>query len=132
MQLLPNLGDHAGLLSGLVVWQALSRNAGKAAEAGAAAAEVAEDDPIEGSPAPPQQQRQPEEAPQGTSSPPSQNWARQRKQLKPLYAGKELDEGAWASVATLLMRPVLLAGSLVTVVTQQAQSRECCCMAVLR
>ncbi len=73
---------------------------------------MAEDDPIEGSPAPPQQQ-QPDAAAQGMSSPPlqgkssppSQGRARQRKQLKPLYAGKELDEGACASETILLTRP---------------------------
>ena len=40
----------------------------------------------------PLQQPQPDAAAQGVSSPPSQDWARQSKQLKPLYAGNELQE----------------------------------------
>ena len=64
------------------------------------------------------------------SSPQSQGRARQRKQLKPLYASKDLEEGA-ASETNHLMRPMLRNGSYVTVITHWARADAHCCMATL-
>ena len=79
-------------MSSLAWKQVHSKSPEKPGEAGGPAAQEAED-PIEGSPAPVQQEQ--DAAVREMNSPSNQERARQRKQLKPIYVSENPDEGAW-------------------------------------